>query len=162
MFDSPIMVRLAALAECLCAQIIADGLPEPCFCGLVPGEAPAIEYVTNCDDDKCGMAWVRLAAVAPITGVGLPSIVVNNCNAEIGYDAEVGIMRCAPVGDTDGTPPPSDDLLQAADLQIADMFAMYRAIACCGALGDFIIETYTPVGPDGGAVGGFWTLSAGA
>lgn len=156
------MVRLSALAECLCAQIILDGLPEPCFCGLVPGEAPAIEYVTNCDDDMCGMAWVRLAAVAPISGVGVPNIVINNCNSEIGFDAEVGIMRCAPAGESDGTPPPADELLAAADLQIADMMAMYRAIACCDALDDFIIETYTPVGPDGGAVGGFWTLSAGA
>lgn len=161
MFDSPVMVKLSALAECLCAQIAADGLPEPCFCGLVPGEAPAIEYVTDCDDDKCGMAWVRLSAVAPISGVGVPNIILNNCNSDIGFDAEVGIMRCAPVGDEQGNPPPADDLLTAADLQIADMFTIYRAIACCSALGDFIIETYTPIGPEGGAVGGFWTLSAG-
>jgi hypothetical protein len=155
------MVKLAALAECLCAQIATDGLPEPCFCGLVPGEAPAVEYVTNCSDDKCGMAWVRLSAVAPITGIGIPNITINNCNSVIGFDAEVGIMRCAPVGDQDGNPPSDEELLAAADLQIADMMAMYRAMACCEALEEFIIETYTPIGPDGVAVGGFWTLSAG-
>ena len=166
MFDSPIMVKLSALAECLCAQIAADGLPEPCFCGLVPGEAPAVEYVTDCldDDDNglCGMAWVRLSAVAPITGIGIPSITVGNCSKSLGFDAEVGIMRCAPTGDSDGSPPPAADLLTSADLQIADMMAMYQAIACCQALDEFVIETYTPIGPEGGAVGGFWTVTAGA
>jgi len=156
------MVKLAALAECLCAQVAADGLPDLCFCGLVPGEAPAVEYVDNCGDGNCGMAWVRWAAVAPVTGVGVPNITKNNCNSSLGFDAEIGIMRCAPVGDENGNPPPVEDMLSTTDLQVADMMAMYRAMACCSALDEFIIETYTPIGPQGGAVGGFWTLSVGA
>lgn len=161
MFDSPIMTALASLAECLCAQVSADGLPGLCFCGLVPGEVPAIEYLDNCEGDDCGMAWVRLIAVAPITGVGVVNATVNNCNSSLGFDAEVGIMRCAPVGSEDGEPPPAEAMLAAVDLQVADMMAMFRAIACCEALGEFIIESYAPIGPEGGAVGGFWTLSAG-
>ena len=42
-------------------------------------------------------------------------------------------------------------------LQVADMWAMYRAISCCSA--DFKSPVgYETVGPEGGCVGGRWNV----
>lgn len=159
MFDSPVFTKMSALATCLCAQIIADGLPETCFCSVVPGESPALDFLNNCTDDVCGMAWVRLSTTQMETGMGVESTNLNNCDAVIGFDLEVGIARCAPLGDEQGNPPSVEDYLASADLQIADMAAMRTAIMCCDEIGDFILGAYVPFGPVGGAVGGAWTVS---
>lgn len=152
--DNLIFAKLTSLAECLCATIITEGLPEPCFCGVVPGDIVALDYINGCDD-KCGMAWVRLALASPTTGVGVVDEQVNNCGSTVGFTTEVGIARCLPVNE-DGTPPDVADYLASAQLQIADMLAMRKAIECCEDLGDLILDSYQPLGPSGMAVGGFW------
>jgi len=39
--------------------------------------------------------------------------------------------------------------------QALDARALYLALQCCGL--DLAVESYRPVGPAGGCVGGFWT-----
>lgn len=155
-----ILDKMEALATCLCAQIITDGRPKVCFCGLQPGAAVAYDYVTACDDEGCGMAWVRLIQSAPTTGIGIISELVGNCGAELGFDIEVGMIRCCPVMVPGGEPPEASEVLAVTQEQMADMLTMRTAIACCDALGDFILGSYTPFGPEGGAVGGAWIVTA--
>lgn len=147
-----IQTVLDDLATCLCAQILTDGLPPLCFCGVVPGEDVALDRTGDCDD-ACGQAWVRLATAYPSVAIGQPSQVPGNCTQGIGLEIEMGVIRCFDVGD--GRSPVEESVLAAAgQLQVADMLAMWRAVACCRQSKDFIIGQYVPVGPQGGIVGG--------
>lgn len=147
--------RLTDLATCLCAQITTDGSPETCFCGVIAGEDVAQDYTSDCDD-ACGMAWVRLATAGPVTGINVVSEKRNNCDSTLGFDVEVGIIRCAILGEN-GEPPTVEDHLAMAIQQMNDMETMRRAIMCCD--GDKILGLYTPVGPLGAVLGGFWLVS---
>jgi hypothetical protein len=154
---NPVTLALSDLATCLCAQIVADGLPDVCFCGVIPGEAASAMYQGNCAK-KCGMAWVRLITVTPASGVGNPSEQPGNCATGIGYDAEVGILRCTPIG-TATEPPTPAQLLASAELQYNDMMSTRRAVSCCTGSRDWKVGAYTPMGPGGGMVGGAWTVT---
>jgi hypothetical protein len=158
---SSALAVLTDLAACLCDEIDASGLPGTCFCGVVPGDAAAQDYAGNCKDGKCGMAWVRLLGAYPASGVAAQDQTPGNCGAGIGADIEVGIMRCMIVGDAQGNPPTPTQLLDTTALQMADAEAMRRAILCCSTIPnhDMLLGTYTPLGPNGGLVGGVWSLS---
>lgn len=157
LITDPVAPILADLAACLCSQIIADGLPAVCVCGVVPGIQASLDYAGDCTD-ACGQAWVRLITSYPSTIIGQPSERPGNCGTSIGIEVEMGIARCVDVGD--GTNPPDPlNLAASAVLQSADMMAMWRAVACCRHSKDFAIGTYLPSGPAGGLVGGVLTLS---
>jgi hypothetical protein len=154
-----VYAKMEALATCLCTMLTDEGRGDLCACGLVPGDAVALDYVA-CDGDLCGMAWVRLAAAAPTTGIGVISGTVGNCGSEIGFTVEIGVVRCMSAGDETGSGPTQEEYLAATQVQVADMLTMRAAVACCD-IGDVILDAYVPVGPQGMAVGGFWqaTLS---
>ena len=151
------------LTDCLCTQISESGLPDVCFCGLVPGEVASQEYSGDCND-ACGMAWVRISAMYPSSQVGVPGETVGNCDKGLGADLEIGIMRCMSSGQPDGGPPSPKELAEAVALQTLDALAMRAAVVCCPSLGehDYILGPYTPLGPEGGLVGGIWSLSVGS
>lgn len=159
MESNSVQEKLEQIAACVCAQIEVDGLPATCFCGILPGAEIALDHVGDCAEGVCGMAWVRLIAVYPSTIVGQPNESPNNCSSLIGMDVELGIVRCASMPADDGTPPSAADLQADAALQVADLMALRKAVFCCGNEKDLVLGAYTPVGPAGGAVGGFWTLS---
>lgn len=154
---NPITVILDDLATCLCSQIITDGSPPTCFCGVVPGDEVAMDYAGDCND-TCGMAWVRLVTAYPSTSVGVPVERPGNCAVGIGIDVVLGISRCIELGDN-GEPPSQEDLAAGAVLQQADMMTMWRAISCCRTSKDWRIGSYTPFGPQGGLIGGVLPLS---
>lgn len=160
--SNPIFERLAALATCLCAEILNPdwGVPDVCFCGIVPGEAALGDYAGDCDT-KCGMAWVRLSSIYPSNAVGVMLTEPGNCAFGLGIDGEIGIMRCIPVGDAMGNPPTPDEMLAAAELQVTDALIMQRAMFCCDAIPqrDVILGQYQTLGPDGGLVGGSFPFS---
>lgn len=151
---------LTNLATCLCAQIEADGGPEPCFCGVIPGDAAVPSYAGNCQD-QCGMAWVRLMSSYPSSGVGNVNSLPGNCASEADAVIEVGLVRCMPQGNAFGDGPTPADLLAAADLQMAGLQTMKTAIVCCPGYSskDWVLGGYTPLGPTGGLVGGTWTVT---
>lgn len=148
--------RLTAIAACLCAQIETDGLPPVCFCGVVPGDQVALDYVGDNCATACGMAWVRLIGMYPSVSLGQPNTEPGNCQSLLGLEVEVGIMRCASLPDDDGTPPSAADLAGDVELQAADALTMRRALLCCASSQDLMLGPYTPQGPEGGLVGGVW------
>lgn len=160
--DNLVYDRLTLLAACLCAQIQdpENGVPDVCFCGIVPGDAAVGQYAGDCSV-KCGMAWVRMVNLYPSQGVGQATMVPGNCGRAIGIDVELGIMRCISVGDERGNLPSPAELLAATQLQIADALIMHKAVYCCDALPkqDVIVGEYTPLGPEGGLVGGSILIS---
>ena len=76
----------------------------------------------------------------------------------IGVSAALGIVRCIGVGDGENPPVPAE-LEAAAELQQADLMAMWRAVACCRWSRDWVVGVYTPYGPEGGLVGGVLPVS---
>lgn len=158
MLSSSIFDTLTELATCLCAQIVKDESPTTCFCGLIPGEAPAVGYFADCEEGN-GVAYVRLSNAYPSTSIGQQNLGVDNCSSIMGFDVEVGILRFMPVGDKQGNMPTPGEILAATQLQIADMLTMRRAVECCLDSSDYIVGAYTPVGPDGGIVGGSWEIN---
>ena len=151
---------LITLASCLCSQIEESDGPGVCFCGVVPGEAVIFDYAGDCTDTTCGMAWARLITVYPATGVGLPNVLPGNCNGTLGVDIELGIVRCASIGDDRGNPPSPSELTEQTLQQVADAILLFRAVQCCEMVNpkDAVVSAYTPVGPDGGMVGGAITV----
>jgi hypothetical protein len=163
--SNPLYDRVTDLAACLCSAIQnpANGVPDVCFCGIVPGEAVTALYTGGNCKDKCGMAWVRVVSIYPMTQVGAPDLTPGNCGAGVGADVELGIFRCISIGDETGAPTTPAELLAAAQLQIADSLVMQQAVYCCAAIPpkEVIMSAYTPLGPAGGLVGGTWALSMG-
>lgn len=160
MTDSLLVPVLETLVTCLCAQIIADGSPEPCFCGLMPGETALGDY-TSCDD-RDGMAWVRLITAYPSTSLGAASTSPNNCSVMLGADIEVGVLRNLPVGGRDGSPPTQDEMNAATAQIVLDAESARRAILCCNDsldVIDIMLGSWTPAGPQGGLGGGSWTCA---
>lgn len=153
----PISTILADLSVCLCAQLDMDGLPPTCFCGVMPGNEVALDYAGDCED-ACGMAWVRLITSYPSVSLGNPVENPGNCSTGIGLEVEMGVIRCIDLGDG-MEPPPKESLEASSYLQNADMMAMWRAVACCRQSKDWAIGQYTPMGPEGGVVGGTLSLS---
>lgn len=113
-------------------------------------------------DDCCdGQLWARLVTLEPGEPVG-----GRNSGARMsgpcGYthyfaSVELGIVRCALVLDDQGTAPNAADLTAEGLAGLADMGALLEAIKCFPATRS--ISRWTPTGPQGGCVGGFWTLS---
>lgn len=164
--DNRVFSQMAQIAECLCRTMKENELPPVCFCGIIAGDQPydATGVGGDCDDDEdggCGQAWVRLALGYPSVSTGVADVTPNNCATKgFGYDLEVGIMRCIEIG-KDGLALPAEDMLAATQLQVADMLTIQQALLCCDGLPgeDFVIGQYRPIGPEGGLVGGSWTLS---
>lgn len=150
---------LDLLALCLCGQIAADGLPAPCFCGVLPGNEFPIK-AQSCRAGN-GIAYVRLINTYPSVQVGVAHLEPANCAVGHGLDIEVGIYRCYPL-QRDGSNPPPEVMLEAAHLQYADERAMRRAIACCDWIPstDYVVGQYIPQGPAGGLIGGTLPISA--
>jgi len=157
-YANPALDRLNELAICLCSEIIAADVPDVCFCGVVPGDAAALDYLGDCSD-LCGMAWVRLVTAYPSAQVATPDAQPRNCSALLGFDVELGIARCAPTMRENGEPPSQAEQSAAFELQMTDMMIMRRAVACCRDSNNWVLGGYTPFGPQGMAVGGVWTLS---
>lgn len=159
--DTVVWPLALALAECLCTAIRGRNLPEPCFCGVIPGNQVALDYCTDCDSTACGMAWVRVAGIAPrLSAVGMtaPS---TNCNVALEASFEVGIVRCAPMFGPDGAPPSLAAQLDAARLQMADMAAALAAASCCFKGRDVRLDGWAPIGPLGACLGGAWMVTVG-
>lgn len=154
----PMLLRLT---DCLCAELVASGLPPTCICSPMPGEAIAADYVTP----EQGMAWVRVSSVYPsTTNFPAQDQVANGCAVMLAAQLEVGVLYCAPVtaGRGSNRPPRMPQQFDSARLQMAAMAAMLRTIECClGNAGrrGVSLGAYTPLGPEGGVVGGSWQVT---
>jgi hypothetical protein len=149
--------RLVDLAACVCDALAERGAGVPCWCGIVPGAEASWVGCTECDSGRCGSAWVRLDGVWPYVSFPNPEVGLT-CAATMGYTVEVGVVRCMPLND-DGSPLDTAESLDVALAGAADMQALLYAISCC--FGDVLhtVDSWVPVGPQGGCVGGYWTLS---
>ena len=147
---------LLDLAGCLCTAL-SDAEHPTCFCGVLGGVQATLDTCTSCDV-ACGTAWVRLNSAFPSSSLPSADTTLSSCTAPLAYEIELGVGRCAPAPDDDGTPPTVSEELDSALLLLSDLWSMRTAIDCCFAGADTVLGTYTPFGPQGGCVGGTWTV----
>lgn len=159
--DFMIYGQMLELAACLCAELAASGLGSPCFCGIVEGTEANLDC-GSCDDG-CGAAWVRLDSAVPFTNFPDAEVGVATCSTALAFVLEVGVTRCfTPFVDDQGTGAGVQEHLDQTRLQIADMAATRRAIACCFAKDEeilYALGAYTPISFQGGCGGGSWLVT---
>lgn len=159
--DVLIFPLLTELAGCLCDELADSGLEATCSCSLVPGVGPTLDFCSEgCEGGCPGEAWVRVVAAYPSTDFPSPQAIAT-CASPLAFEVEVGVGRCLPTGSADGSPPAAADMFETARLQLADMAAMRRAIACCfkGQMDvDYVLLRFDPTQGAGGCLVSTWTL----
>lgn len=146
------------LAACLCNEVEARGAGPLCFCGVVPGAEVVQEYVGDCGDAG-GMGWVRLSLSYPSITPGVVDQRPGNCGSGSGFDIEVGLVHEHSMY-YEEEPITAAQAAAVVAQQMQDKDIVRSAIQCCSSLltEDYILGSYTPVGPLGGLVGGQWVI----
>lgn len=152
------------LLGALVKELEADGTFEGmCVTTVMPGGMVPMDYFDS--DDCSGMVWVRLVSANPTVTFPNPTAQLNTCAATLALPFEIGVMRSSSVAQTFGTETdlPDDETLRGeAEAQYMDMEAMYRALQnAMRHIPLAVVGSYAPVGPDAGANGGYWTVTAG-
>lgn len=158
---------MLALVSCLAETLERRGLTTPCFIGLVPGDS---QYLAcgECDDGRCGSAWVRLQSEYPSRNFPAQDQDAVKCGGLMAYIIEIGVLRCVPTINADGTGPDVAEQLASTRIQMADKAALKAAICCLADRGfrgrplRYSLGTYTPTPFQGGCGGGFWTVTIGS
>lgn len=151
-----VAIHLLNLADCLCAELAESGAGPTCWCGPYPGAQVSWEGCGECDNDHCGMGYVRVVAGFPYQVFPQP-VVDDRCVMPLAWSVEVGALRCLPTA-AEGVLDPVA-MAEAAVVQMFDARAIYTAIRCCPDI-RMAISNYVPVGPEGGCVGGYWVALA--
>lgn len=149
--------RLVALEACVGEALVDRGSGDVCWLGVLPGSEVALDFCTECDRDRCGMAWVRLTQAYPSTVFPDQDVEFRNCRTRLAYVVEVGVARCLPLT-VDNSPPEAADMLTTTLSVTDDMLALRYAVQCCFGDSVHVLGAWQPFGPDGGCVGGTWTV----
>lgn len=147
---------MTELLACLCEEL-DDTIGGPvCWCGLWHGEPVPWDYCDACASDRCGMGYARVIGAFPYDT--FPTITLDQtCRKPLGYMIEIGVMRCFPIMEEDGSLPQPDNVNDAVITAYDDMEAMRRALLCCAMTGvEVWLGEYAPVN-EGGCSGGTWS-----
>lgn len=112
-------------------------------------------------DDCCdGQVWVRLASATPAPAPAAPLKASGDLCAVPWWtlNVVVGVIRCAHTIDDEGNAPTPRELSEDAESVLEDMWTILRVITC--KVAHERMGTWTPVGPEGGCVGGEWSFTA--
>lgn len=155
---------MLVLLDALNEELIRDGSrDELCSLTIQSGNAVVIDYGTG--EGCAGMGWIRLVSSAPTVRFPAADVSVDNCMYSLAHVIEMGLMRPSPLPDEfAGTVslPDDEEYKETALRQSDDMDLMYRAMqAARNSIPLSVVGTYTPQGPDGGAVGGTWSITVG-
>jgi hypothetical protein len=145
------------LLSCL-ESVLSKYDAEACRTFIAPGNPPPWDTCCDCGTGE-GMAYVQIASVAPTDNFPSPQTGAMRCPPS-GYSAQlvVGILRCAAVLDDQGRAPSSARMTADAAKVHRDRAIVQEALRCCYLAdadpGTYVIGTWTPLGPQGGCVGG--------
>lgn len=158
--DDSIYPVILELAGCLQAEY-EDADEKLDEVQLITGQDIAVDGLG--EDCNSAVGYVRFSLAFPSEGnFPAPEPSTSPCGTVFGYQITVGVVRCAPEMQDDGSPPPKIELNEFLRLQLADMAAMRRAISCCLAdkFDDRLhsIIQYAPLPAQGGIGGGEWQL----
>lgn len=138
---------MQSLLDCAEQKMAEAGRPAFGRVFLNPGnEAPW--------DDCCsGQLWVRAGTMFPVNPVQ------GNCGVtDFTTSLYLGSLRCAHTVDDNGTAPTAAEMTGDATAEVDEAEILLDAIRCCfNNLGKKIV-VWTPLGVEGGCVGGEWQV----
>lgn len=152
------------LLDCLRGALTVDHPNPPTYFSLRVGEEVAHD-LSQYEDLCCeGLAYVKINTVYPSSQFPQPDDTYSPCQMEWATDLEMGVLRCAPVGDLEHIP--TDAEWTATAEQVAhDSAAMRAAIASfCNSMepgAGWLPRPWSPVGAQGGCTGGTQVLTVG-
>ena len=162
--------RISDLQDILIGMVM-DELQKPdgdtnfCYVGQYPGVG--IPGDIGAGSGCSGSLWARFAGMGPSVSFPTIGITANNCTYELVYSIEVGIFRVMPLGTNFGGKYQPPSAKENADINlkiIHDAHCLEAAVKRFikeGHAEDAIIGTYAQTGPEGGLVGGSWTITVG-
>ncbi len=115
--------------------------------------------------DACceGQAWVRLGSQEAVKAPKMGMRPTVPCAQTWLVTLGVGVLRCAAQMNDRGDPPSAEDVTADAVQTVLDKDAILRAVQCClpttEGVSSFALTRWDALGPDGGCVGGEWTLA---
>lgn len=162
--DTVVADLTTGLEMCLQTALGARPNPPATVC-TIPGEGFQLMLSAGLMENLCcdGYAAVRLAGVTP--RYDTLAEFVSPCGIQRWrVDLEMGVARCAPVGDIEAGPS-CPQWRAAADLAMSDLGAMGEALCCFQALPvvggaqNTTVTQWLPFGPEGGCQGGIMGVS---
>lgn len=146
-----------ALLACLRQKLEANPNPPARFCLRVGQDVR--QDVSQYEDECCdGLAYVKVNQIYP--SVDFPEPYESGIDCGTGswaVDLEMGVFRCAPVGD-ENTIPTCEQWTEATTQVSYDSAAMRAAVACFrGTLEpgqDAVVRPWLPLPSEGGCTGG--------
>lgn len=151
-----------ALLACLEERL--EHYAPTCRTFVAPAGPPAWDACSQVDGGREGQAWVQVANVFPSDNfptqqTGPMRVPPTGWGAQLA----VGVLRCAATVDDQGQPPSSEELTADARKVARDRAIVRDAVRCCylkdADPGDYVIGAWTPLGPQGGCVGGSTQLT---
>lgn len=156
----PHVVLAAILEQTRLLVSQREDAPDLCSVTVAPGAQAVYDYGA----ESCGgMLWTRLNTANPTSDFpAADGTNMNNCGLTLAYHGEIGLLRPGSLPEMNNLNvimPDDATLFNESQRQLGDMRDMYDALKIIGSeMDDFVIRSYTPEGPDGGAVGGSWTF----
>jgi len=142
------------LSELLgCAEAALD--PPVARAYIAPGNTVAW-------DDCCnGQVWVRLLFLESLALAKMGATHMDPCGLVWTATFGIGVLRCSSTIDDRGEIASADALSNEALQMLADEAALCQAIYCCNVapLNRYELTRWDPLGPEGGCVGGEWTMT---
>lgn len=156
--DNDIWPLLPPLVDLLKDEIARANLPDLAKVMIAPGQDVVIADA-GCEP----FGWVHLRTTFPSSTFPTPDYTLRgSCTSPLAGTVEVGVVRCAPAITEDRTGglvlPSAVEESEAAKVQLADMAAIRRAILRL-RVESRVLGPYTPFGPQGGVVGGLWSVT---
>ena len=153
---------LDALLACLETQVARVPDPPAVVC-MRPGDRVELLIAQGQDECCAGLAWVRLAQIYPSSEFPTQDEGFVKCQTGWAVVVEIGVARCAPVGDERNLPT-CDQWTKVTNNTTADAAALRRTLLCFRALDDhrftmMVPGSWEPLTTEGGCVGGAMTLT---
>lgn len=146
--DKTVFPFIARILECIREELECQGVPACRYDALITDQ----DQLDGCDCcDAQARVWARVSSI-DATGVAI----APNCPPMLEATIQVGISRCAITGEE---LPDSSALRDQAIRGYADMYAMRHAIVTCKTKASYSLESWQPIGPQGGCYGGIWTIN---
>jgi hypothetical protein len=147
---------MVALAGCIGAKLEESGIVT-CWGGVTMGDGVDLSEIGT----DGAMWWVNIGPIGVGNQDGTRSA-NTTCKPTIYVSATVGYTTCYPINE-DGQALTSQQQIVLTDLVMAARAALYRGISCCDwkgsyGIGEVVVTTWTPQGPQGGVLGGQWTV----
>ncbi len=110
-------------------------------------------------DDGVGQAFIRVVRIVAAEPFPQQTLVPRSCPPTMAALVEVGVLRCAPTLTSQANAPAPAEVTATAAQVIADMSVVYSVLK--GHVPDWALfpttlDTWSPIGPEGGCAGGAW------